>query len=299
MGDGWGAPIEISHASQLRSAFVKSGKKAWCYYVPFLCAFSLPPNRVVRVLKRNDCIFLLVERPDGIDLFCPPLPFGEKVFDDVLKELGERNGDRATRILWVDEVDAQKLDASHFEIQEKDEEYLYNPSLIAEAKGKNFRDLRKRLNRFERENQVHFRPLVPQDVEACHALLRHWRKRQGRRHPFLLDWGYTRSALDAFADWDSEFLLGWGVELAGEIKAFAFAGEMLPDVAQFFVAKTDPEIWGLSEFLRWRVYQALSSYALVNDAGDLGLDGLKQFKMKFRPVARLQVFSARVRKEGL
>lgn len=297
MGDTWGIPIHPEHGNLLHTAFVDANKKAWCYFAPFLCAFSLPPNRVVRVLQKEGCIFLLVERPDGIDLLCPPVPFVPNVFEDVVRELVAYNGERATRILWVDEQDANHLDTAQFDVTKKDDEYIYDPRLIGQFAGRAFRDLRKRVHRFEREEDAQFRPLVATDMDACQVLLKHWRKRQGRKHPFLLDWGYTRAALNAFDAWSPKYLHGWCVELDGGIKAFALGGEIQPQMAHFFVAKTDPEIWGLSEFLRWRVYQELSEYDRVNDAGDLGLDGLRQFKMKFRPVDRLQVFSAEVRKE--
>ena len=299
MSDTWGDPISPAHAGLLRTAFVACHKKAWCYFVPFLCAFSLPPNRVVRVLTHGKSIFLLLERPDGIDFLCPPAPFDKDAFDDVLNKVLAFNGERSTRILWVDANDASLLDASQFEFKEKDEEYIYDPSLIANAKGRAFKDVRKRVHRFEREHRSQFRPLLVEDVEACQELLKYWRKRQGRKHPFLLDWGYTKAALDAFDRWSSEFLNGWCLEVDGQVKAFALVGEMLPQMAHFFVAKTDPDVWGLSEYFRWQVYQTLLHYRWVNDAGDLGLEGLRQFKMKFRPVDRLQVFSAEIRKEGL
>jgi hypothetical protein len=299
MNDGWGEVISPAHAGMLRAAFVQANKKAWCYFVPFLCAFSLPPNRIVRVLKHGQSVCLLLERPDGIDFLCPPLPFDLKVFDAVLAKVLAANGERSTRVLWVDETDATLLDASLFELKAKDEEYIYDPHLIANAEGRAFRDIRKRVHRFEREHASQFRTMLVDDVSACHELLKYWRKRQGRKHPFLLDWGYTKAALDAFDQWTSEFLTGWCLEIDGKMKAFALVGETLPQMAHFFIAKTDPDVWGLSEYLRWRVYQTLSHYQWVNDAGDLGLDGLRQFKMKFRPVDRLQVFSAEIRKEGL
>lgn len=299
MGSVWGDPIGIGHAQILRTAFKRANKKAWCYFPPFLCAFSLPPNRIIRVLERDGCIFLLVERPDGVDFLCPPVPFDAHVFDEMINALVAFNGERSTRVLWVDEADAALMDASRFDLSEKDAEYVYDPARVAKAEGSDFRDLRKRVTRFEREEQALFRPLLAADIEGCHILLKYWRKRQGRRHPFLFDWGYTRAALDAFAQWPAEFLKGWCVEIDGEVEAFALAGDIHSEMAQFFVAKTNPDILGLSEFLRWRVYHALSDYKWVNDAGDLGLNGLRQFKMKFRPVDRLQVFSAEVRKEGV
>ena len=130
------------------------------------------------------------------------------------------------------------------------------------------------------------------DAPACEQLLRYWRRRQGRKHGFLLDWGYTRAALERYGAWSREDLQGWCVELDGRLAAFGMGGRMQGGVANFFVAKADPDVWGLSEYLRWEVYRCLSKFQLVNDAGDLGLPGLRQHKQKFRPVAFLPIYVA-------
>jgi hypothetical protein len=62
--------------------------------------------------------------------------------------------------------------------------------------------------------------------------------------------------------------------------------------ASFFVAKSDTRIKGLSEFLRWRICGELQDYSFINDAGDLGLSGLRQYKTKLRPIRRNLVYSA-------
>ena len=113
-----------------------------------------------------------------------------------------------------------------------------------------------------------------------------------RSRSFLLDWGYTKAALGLVGELREEDLSGWGVEIGGEVRAFALAGEMGAGQANFFVAKSDPSIRGLSEFLRWRVCGELRHFSRLNDASDLGLPGLRQHKLKFRPVEMLPVYSA-------
>ena len=289
-------PIAPMHAARLRKAFSAASKRAWCYYPPFLCCYSLPPGREVFVVKRGNAICLLVRRggPDGsqTDLLVPPLPFSNALLDSVLSDLKAVNGSRSARILWVDEEDAHRLPAGRFEVRPKDTDYLYDPARIAAASGRPYRDLRKRLNRFGRSVRAHFRELHSGDIPACLDLLKHWRRRQGRKRSFLLDWGYTRAALERYGAWQREDLQGWCVEIDGRVAAFAMGGRMQADLANFFVAKTDPDIRGLSEYLRWEVYRSLSDYQFVNDAGDLGLPGLRQHKRKFRPVERLPVYTA-------
>lgn len=284
-----GHPIEPAQGQRLREIFLRANKSAWCYFFPFLCAFSLKPNRVVHVAEILGSTCLLVQRPDGVDLFFPPIPYDDRV----IGKLADFNRGRLPRILWVDADDGAMLrDRDQFLLKDKDSDYIYDPLCITAAVGRPFRDLRKRVRRFERAFRPHFRQMNERDVPDCQALLKHWRRRQGRRDPFLLDWGYTRAALDQFHVWPEDMLQGWCVEIDGQVDAFAMAGQMQPELAQFFIAKADPDLPDLSYFLRWQVYGKLSSYRMVNDAGDLGLPGLRQFKQKFRPVDRWQVFSA-------
>ena len=255
-------PIAPEHTGRLRWAFSRAAKQAWCYYVPFLCCYSLPPGREVFVVERDRTVCLLVRRqtPNGpqTDLVIPPIPFSEGGLDALLKDL-EGVNDRPVRILWVDEEDARRLGSARFTFRLKDREYLYDPARVAAASGRPYRDLRKRLRRFERRIPARFREMATGDIPACQALLRHWRRRQGRKHPFLLDWGYTKAALDRYGAWMREDLQGWCVEAEGRVVAFAMGGRMQGGLAHFFIAKTDPDIWGLSEYLRWQVCRWSSS----------------------------------------
>ncbi len=287
-----GHPVDPSHGEYLRDVFLRANKRAWCYFPPFLCAFSLAPNRIVCVDEIAGSTCLFVQRPEGVDLLLPPVPCDADTLKRVIDKLASHQGGRLPRILWLDACDAKYVDTGQFALRDKDAEYVYDPAQIVAARGRRFRDVRKRVRRFERAHESRFRVLTAWDVPDCFALLKYWRRRQGRRHPFLLDWGYTRAALEQFHFWSEDVLWGWCVEVAGQIEAFALSGKMQSDLAHFFVAKTNPDLSDLSYFLRWRVYGELSAYRRVNDAGDLGLSGLRQFKQKFRPVDQRRVFSA-------
>ncbi len=292
-------PIRPMHTDRLQAIFASAVKSAWCYYAPFLCCFSLPPAREVFVAEHDGALWLPVRRArryGGVwfDLIVPPIPMSVEPLVAMLDEMRAINGGRRPRILWIDEADRRCLPAGRFEVRSKSYEYLYDPSKIAEAAGRPYRDLRKKVRRFRREVNAHFREMTSADVPACQTLLRYWRKRQGRKRDFLLDWGYTRSALSMYGHWNARELQGWCVDVGGRIAAFAIAGRMRAGLANFFIAKSDPDVRGLSEYLRMGVYRALADYDRVNDAGDLGLPGLRQHKLKFRPVARIPVYSASI-----
>jgi hypothetical protein len=290
------SPFTIPDLSPFKSSFIAHRKRAWCYYVPFLLSFSLPPDRQLAwdALEGSLCLFVMRRTREGdrLDLMFPPLPCSEKATRACLDLAARQNADRAVRVLWVDAEDADRLRAAGFEVTFKEEEYLYNPSAVAAAEGHSYRDVRKRVARFQREHPSFYRRMSATDREGCDALLRLWRRVQGRKRPFLLDWGYTRAALRLVGELSEEDLSGWVVEVGGEVRAFALAGEMSEDLANFFVAKSDPSVRGLSEFLRWRVCGEMRRFPRLNDAGDLDLPGLRQHKLKFRPVERLPVYSA-------
>jgi len=295
VGEPFSGPgIDPSRTVELRTLFSVHGKRLWCYFVPFLCCYSLAPRRIVRVTEWGGATWVTAhsDGPRGrrVDLVVPPLPFVQETWDVGNSAITEINEGASPRILWSDAEDAAIGGKMGLRVQEKETEYIYDPRAIAALEGRPFRDLRKRVRRFEREVGARIRPLEPPDVDDCDLLLKHWRRLQGRRHPFLLDWGYTRASLDRFSQWSVEEMRGWVLDQEGRTLGFAMAGPLGQDEACFFVAKSDPETRWASESLRWQVYEELRGYRCVNDAGDLGLPGLCQYKRKFRPVERLQSF---------
>jgi len=279
--------------SWLFNTFDAAGKRAWCYYGPFLTCYHLPPGRSVFVgtFESTTCLLTKTERKQVVyNFIVPPVPFDVDVTRRLIGEIEDRTG-VYPRVQWCDAEDAERASDIGMVAQEKEKEYFYDPAKISALEGSRYKELRKRIRRLDRDHSPVFRELGEADIAGCHQLLNHWRKVQGRKHSFLLDWGYTRAALDRFSDWGVQDLGGWCLEVRGQLAAFALAGRMASDQACFFVAKADPDFSGISDFLRYRVYQALSGFRLVNDAGDLDLPGLRQHKRRFRPVELRPVYT--------
>ncbi|MEC8890954.1 MAG: phosphatidylglycerol lysyltransferase domain-containing protein [Chloroflexota bacterium] len=293
--------IETGDTSFLREIFSASNQSSWVYFPPFICTYSLPPARPVYALEGKG-FFVIAQYisrrgEDRIDLIVPPLPLSDCALEWLGKfvlYLSRCRQQRQLRILWVDDEDKNLLSekfGNSVEFQIKDSEYLYDPSLNWHMKGRKFRDFRKRIHRVQRLNPM-FKEMDIGDTGSAYTLMRRWRKLQGRKNGFLLDWGYTRSALEKFHQFSKNDLSVWNIEIDGDLKAFAMAGPINKTTACFFIAKSDPRIIGLSEYLRWRVCGEMRSYDLLNDAGDLGIAGLQQHKMKLRPVGFNTVYKA-------
>lgn len=281
----------------LREMFSFNSKDNWCYFAPFLVSYSLFPRRVIfwYEMEGSYIFFQKSNEKDKktIQLMFPPCPLDEnglKIISDIVSDVNYVN----TKILWVNESEKRILEAvfkDRITISLKEEEYIYDPNLIYNMKGGDYRDLRKRVNSVRKMNPV-FRQMQSSDVRPSMELLKKWRSKQGRKRDFLLDWGYTVNALNNFAKFSNEDLYSWVLEIQDGISAIAMAGPFNDESACFFVAKSDTEIYGLSEYMRWKVYGELRRFTRVNDASDLGIKGLRQYKQKFRPLNLERVYTA-------
>lgn len=299
--------ISPSDNGYLKDIFASQEKEAWCYFPPFLNLYNLLPSRPVYLYKQHSFTIIAqkvtTRGKERLDLVIPPVSLNDNSVDwinEVINYLTRNTEQSSLRILWVDESDLEFLSTrfgKSLEYKLKDREYFYEPQKILDKKGRKFRDLRKKINRVERLHPV-FNEIQFQDLKSAENLLKDWRKKQGRKRDFLLDWGYTMSSLKRFYEFTRSDLRGWQVSLSGSMRGFALAGPINDRVGCFFVAKTDTEIDGLSEYLRWRVFDQLVNYELVNDAGDLGIPGLRQHKMKMRPSRIDNVYSVNLTHSG-
>ena len=281
----------------LREMFSDNLKNNRCYFAPFLVSYSLFPRRVIFWYEmRGSYIFFQLGRDKDnqtIELMFPPCPLNENGLT-MISDIMSDNNYVTAKILWVNESDKRILESAfndRIKIDFKEEEYIYDPNLIYHMEGRRYRDLRKRVNSVSKINPL-FRPMQSDDVSASEELLKKWRSNQGRKRNFLLDWGYTLNALKNLGRFSSEDLYSWVIEVEGEISGIAMAGPINHERACFFVAKSDTGIFGLSEYLRWKVYGELRDFSRVNDAGDLGIKGLRQYKQKFRPLQLDRVYTA-------
>jgi hypothetical protein len=294
-----GDSIELSlyNIVELQSIFHKYKKQSWAYFVPFLLSYNLPPYRKIYIYSELNAFFIyqitLNDNTYRMDLVFPPLGLTYSSFD-LFKKIANNLRQKSLRILWLDSQDRlffKSIKSKSLNISVKDNEYIYDPKGLHALQGHKYKDVRKKINSVKRKSPM-FYVLEEKDVLNALSLLKEWRKLQGRKNGFLLDWGYTVSALKQMMFFEKTDLSAYGVSIDGELKAFAMVGPIDECTASFFVAKSDTRIKGLSEFLRWRICGELQDYSFINDAGDLGLSGLRQYKTKLRPIRRNLVYSA-------
>ena len=291
--------ISVTDIPLLKEIFNEAGRDSWAYFAPFLACYSLPPKRPLYLTKNNGvfCLFQYSGRVNAerIDLVIPPSKLTIEVKRYLLK-IKDFMHQTEMRILWIDSSDVctiTDLFGRNIKIQKREDEYIYDPKVVFELPGKRYKDVRKRINKMAKNNPVFFE-LEKDDVSAALDVLDKWRSVQGKRNKFLFDWGYTRAALNAVGLFDTDDVKSWGLEVDRQLVGFSMAGPINQKTACFFVAKTLVGLKGVSEYLRWKTFETLQGYDFVNDASDLGIEGLKQYKRKFRPDKMRTVYTATI-----
>ena len=290
-------PIARTDVGRLVRAASAAQTWLWAAYGPFLVSYGRSPSRAVLIGEMDDALVVLLRRrirgQGHVDLIVPPLaaeplPALTRITDALAAHNG---GELETRLLWADLPAAALLaDKPGWRVTPYEREYLYDRDAVLAMSGGAFRTLRKRVNRCEREAFPLVRDYTAAvsdgrtDRDACADLLREW---QDVREPVVepvFDFGYTMAALDVATEIGPPHLTGIVVEVDARVRAFAFGGVLRDDVACFFILKSDPTIHGLAEFARVGLMRRLDGCRYVNDAGDLGHEGLARHKSAFRPV---------------
>ena len=285
-------PIHANDVVLIRNAAERSNAWLWAAFGPFLLSYGQSRSRAILIGESGGAVIIAIRRrirgADHLDLVIPPLgDTAISLLQSVADAFAAYNGPNTeTRVLWADlPVVASVSVRADWSATPYEHEYVYEREQVLGMAGAEYRMLRKRVNRCEREATPYVREYVAADREACAELLREWQDARESRDEPVFDFGYTLAALEIAESIGSPDLVGVVLEVDGEIRAFAFGGVLRAGIGQFFVQKSDPSIVGLSETTRVELLRRLDGCRYVNDAGDLGHEGLAQHKRAFRPVA--------------
>ena len=167
--------ISVEEISLLKEIFNRTERESWAYFAPFLACYSLPPKRPLYLTKSSDffCLFQYSRRAniERIDLVIPPsmLTTEVKIYLLKMKDLLQQ---KDMRILWIDSSDVcalKDLFGRNIQIQEKEDEYIYDPKVVFELSGKRYKDARKRINNISKKDPVFFE--LEEGSEIIHLVI--------------------------------------------------------------------------------------------------------------------------------
>ncbi len=82
-----------------------------------------------------------------MNLYFPPLPFDPAALQHALQRMRDFNGNRAGRIIFMQEDDALRIAREGLEISHKWEEFIFDRAAVIAQEGSSFGSLRQELSR--------------------------------------------------------------------------------------------------------------------------------------------------------
>jgi hypothetical protein len=133
------APVGIEDAESFLAVAERARVKAWLYYFPLLYLHGQFRAHMLRWEHYAGSILVYqIRRKQGrsrLDLYLPPFPFDPAALRHALQRMRDFNGDRSSRIIWVQESDALPVARAGFEIFFKEEEFIFDHAAVMGLEG--------------------------------------------------------------------------------------------------------------------------------------------------------------------
>lgn len=243
-------------------------------------------------------------------LFCLPLGKGdpEKIIDVLNKCLRycyEWNNQEKERTLVRIVNDSQveflknspRFDALFRLVTLQGIERHYSIEKLISLKGSEFNRIRNRVNKFHRENpNAITRRYITTDYEKVIQLGNHWKDTAGKKYSRIFDVVYYKEMINHCDEFEQIILV---IEKDGSIIGVVTAQILPAGQAWGGLLKYQEGIPGISETLYVEIAKELnkinSNIELLNTGSDLGPGGLREYKLKFKPVLNLKRYQLYLR----
>lgn len=289
----------ISEAKSYQSYFREKFSNNWFYYTPFIYFQGLSKDRKVLIKQINGHkqVFLcrIKDNRETVSLFyINPETSGPEI-NNLINFLQRVNHDGSVKISFLSENDIAKIDKKLLmNVEVTGKEYIYDKEMVTGLKGRYFRDLKKKLNKFQSNyDNIIIRSYKPGDSLAIQNLYTKWLANQSPKYHNLYDNYYTSQVI---ANMDGLLLLDVKIliaELDEKAVGFIMGGAINNYISNAFVMKTDIEHNGLSYYLKYKFIEYANT-PFINDGIDFGFYGLKQSKRLFCPVKLIRSYALRI-----
>lgn len=161
---------------------------------------------------------------------------------------------------------------------------------LVSLNGKDFSTIRNKINKFRRENpDAEVRKYQKSDYGELIELGKHWSNIAGKKYVNIFDKTYYREIIHHSDELNQIILI---VQKGNQIIGMVSGGELPTGQAWGSLLKYKDGIPGLSELLSvefaHEIHQLGPNIELINVGSDLGAGGLRDYKLKFRPVLNLK-----------
>ncbi len=219
----------------------------------------------------------------------------QKAFDTMeayFKGLGQKLNLRAITRPWVNYLSERYPDRFEL-IEERDShDYFYEAEKLRTLSGRKYHSKKNHYNAFLKEytDRFEYRRLECRDFPEAIDLVERWAQDKEKDQHLL---GERLAVEKVFRNYPklTETKVG-GIYIDNNLEAFTF-GEMLnPDTVVVHVEKANPEIRGLYTAInKLFLENEFPEVEFVNREEDLGLEGLRQAKLSYKPLKLIEKYT--------
>jgi len=176
-----------------------------------------------------------------------------------------------------------------------DFEYVYRAADLAELPGKNYRTIRRQVNKFKRNCATTVESVSRDNWEEVKRFLIEWCEWKGCEDgdPVL---AHEKDAVFFAIDHFNELpLRGLAIRVVGKVGAISLYERLNSDTALIHFEKGLPDCEGIYKAINNEVAAHLAQhFTYINRESDLGVTGLREAKMRYHPHHMVEVYSLKL-----
>lgn len=253
---------------------------SWRDYVKFYYLF----------LKDN--LLIMTKFQENIR-FRPPIGKYDKELFEQLFDLAKKEGsDQPIGIIDTETKNWLSINFPKFKfVPHRDYfDYVYLASNLAELPGKDYAKIRNRLNKFKRNFSYEIEKISQENMDEIKNFLKRWCLWKDCDSDPLLE-NEKKAILYSVAHFFNLELSGLVIRINDEIEAISVFEPMNLDTAVVHYEKGSPDFDGIYKAINAEAAKLLQDeFKFINREQDMGLPGLRQAKMSYRPHHMVEVY---------
>ena len=161
-------------------------------------------------------------------------------------------------------------------------DYIYCRTDLATLHGKHLDGKRNHIRRFRTQHpDFEYRPLMPEFFDECRRLTEIWQEEKGGNDTIHAEKQVMETI---FSNWDALGMIGGSIFVDGRMVAFAYGSAVTTDTFDVCVEKADRHVEGAFAIINQQFAEHLpEQYIYLNREEDMGIPGLRQAKLSYRP----------------
>ena len=169
-------------------------------------------------------------------------------------------------------------------------DYVYLSGDLADLNGKRYLKIRNYLNKFTKENDFTVERISRVDFDEVRDFLERWCEQKGcGQEPLLKSENKAvKKALEHFFDLE---LGGLAIRIGTEVEAFSLFEPLDKDSAVIHFEKANQDFKGIYQAINNEAAKMIrDDFEFINRESDMGIEGLRKAKMKYRPHHMVDVY---------